>query len=109
MKILNYKSIPIKNYKNEGLYSTGKVDYEDYFREHADELDNSYHPVEYANFSIDFLREISTLNPKIDVRIIITYWYNDWCLINKFKRMYEWILEDRPELLEFFNMGIKNE
>lgn len=108
MKLFKHKAIPIKDYKNKGLYSTCKVDYEDYYREHPDEMDNSYHPLDYADFSIDFLRELLVLNPEIDVRLIITYWWNDWKLSHDFKTMYKWVLEDRPELLEFFKVGIKN-
>ena len=108
MKIFNYKDIPIKDYKCEGIYTTGKVDYESYYREHPEEMDNNYHPVDYADFSIDFLRELLVLNPEIDVRLIITYWWNDWKLSHGYMQMYDWVIQYRPELLEFFKVGIDN-
>lgn len=110
MKIFDYKAIPMKIESEEDLYIRGKVDYESYYREHLDELNNAYRPIMYSEFSVDFLREISTLKPDIDVRIIITFWFNDWKLgkPNVDITMWEWINEVRPDLLEFFKCGIQN-
>lgn len=88
----------IFKYKNKE-----EIDYESYYREHLNQLNSDYHPYSYANFSIDFLREISTLKPEVDVKWIIAYEYNDWLAThNSTITIYDWVTQYRPELLEFF-------
>lgn len=94
-----YKSLIMK------VKSEEEIAYEDcfesYYREHLDQLNSDYHPYSYANFSIDFLREISTLH-NIDIKWIIAYEYNDWLAThNSTMTIYDWVIQYRPELLEF--------